>query len=255
MTVSILTDKIHAARASGRKALIPFLPAGFPDKERFFDELGALDASGADIIEIGVPFSDPVADGPVVERASLECLERGVTLSWIISELTKRKARYRAGLVLMGYFNPFFQYGLDKLAFDAVRAGISGLIIPDLPFEESHRVYTAIQGTYISLIPLIGLNTPEARMRLYAERAEGFVYFVSVMGITGVRSDLPPEIASRLDLARAIFSLPIALGFGIKNPDQLAPFGERIDAVVFGSSLIDHIREGGQAASFMDRWK
>jgi len=255
MTVSILTDRIRAARANGRTALIPFLPAGFPDKERFFAELEALDASGADVIEIGVPFSDPVADGPVVERASLESLERGVTLSWIITELTRRKTRLKAGLVLMGYFNPFFQYGLDKLAFDAARAGVSGLIIPDLPFEESHRVHDAVQGTGIGLIPLIGLNTPQARMRLYAERAEGFVYFVSVMGITGVRGDLPPEIAHRLDLARSVFSLPIALGFGIKSPDQLGPFGERIDAVVFGSSLIDHIREGGRAASFMDRWK
>ncbi|MBF0482980.1 MAG: tryptophan synthase subunit alpha, partial [Desulfovibrionaceae bacterium] len=245
----------RAATASGRQARIPFLPAGFPDKERFFDELAALDASGADVIEIGVPFSDPVADGPVVERASLESLERGVSLAWLIGELTRRKARYKAGLVLMGYFNPFFQYGLDKLAYDAARAGVSGLIVPDLPFEESYRVHTAVQGTGVSLIPLIGLNTPEARMRLYAERAEGFVYFVSVMGVTGVRGELPPEIALRLDLARSVFNLPLALGFGVKSPDQLTSFGARIDAVVFGSSLIDHLREGGQAASFMDRWK
>jgi tryptophan synthase alpha chain len=255
MTASFLTDKIRQANASGRKALIPFLPAGFPDKQRFFTELEALDASGADVIEIGIPFSDPVADGPVVEQASLECLEHGVTLSWIISELTKRKERFNAGIVLMGYFNPFLQYGLDKLAYDATRAGISGLIIPDLPYEESHRLYAAMSGAGIALIPLIGLNTSEARMRLYRERAEGFVYFVSVMGVTGIRGDLPPEIAGQLDLARRIFDLPIALGFGIKNPDQLKAFGDRIDASVFGSALIAHIREGGTAATFMERWK
>ncbi len=255
MRQSILTTRIMEALAAGRKALIPFLPGGFPDKDRFFDELEALDAGGADIIEIGVPFSDPVADGPVVEKASLQCLLDGTCLSWLLGELTRRKGRYRAGLVLMGYYNPFLQYGLDALAQDAAEAGVAGFIVPDLPLEESGPMVAALDAHGLDLIPLVGLNTPEERLAAYANNARGYVYFVSVLGTTGMRDSLPAEITERLKAVRRLFDVPVALGFGIKSPEQLTAFGDLIDGVVFGSALIAHIDAGGTAAAFMERWR
>ena len=255
MSQSILTTRIMEALADGRKALIPFLPGGFPDKERFFDELDALDAGGADIIEIGVPFSDPVADGPVVEKAALDCLLNGTCLSWLFHELTRRKGRYKAGLVLMGYYNPFLQYGLDTLAEDAADAGVAGFIVPDLPLEEAGPMAEALEKHGLDLIPLVGLNTSEERLAAYAAKARGFVYFVSVLGTTGMRETLPAEITERLRAVRRIFQVPVALGFGIKKPEQLAAFGDLIDAVVFGSALIAHIDDGGPAAEFIARWR
>lgn len=255
MSQSILTTRIMEALAAGRKALIPFLPGGFPDKERFFDELEALDAGGADIIEIGVPFSDPVADGPVVEKASLTCLLDGTCLAWILGELARRKGRYRAGLVLMGYYNPFYQYGLENLAEDAAEAGVSGFIVPDLPLEESGPMREACDRHGLDLIPLVGLNTSEERLAAYAASARGYVYFVSVLGTTGMRESLPAEIKDRLTVVRKLFTVPVALGFGIKSPKQLTAFGDLIDGVVFGSALIAHIDAGGTAAEFMERWR
>jgi len=253
--MSKLTDRIKTANASGRKAVIPYLPGGFPDADRFWEELAALDAGGADIIEIGVPFSDPVADGPVVEQASLDCLERGVCLAWILSELAKRKGSFKAGLVLMGYYNPFLQYGLEKLGRDCAAAGVSGLIIPDLPLEETDPAAKALEGSGTNLICLVGLNTPQERLERYAKVAKGFVYFVSVLGTTGVRESLPEEVLAKLRQVRPIFDVPIALGFGIARPDQVAPFGDLIDAVVIGSALIKHIDAHKSAASFMEGWR
>jgi len=252
--MSILTDRIHAATATGRKAVIPYLPAGFPDKVRFWEELAALNAGGADIIEIGVPFSDPVADGPVVEEASLHSLEQGVNLAWILSELVKRKGSFKAGLVLMGYYNPFLQYGLTRLAKDCAAAGVAGLIIPDLPLEEMEPISTALESSGVEFICLVGLNTPHERLTRYAARARGFVYFVSVLGTTGVRESLPQEVLTKLREVRPLFNVPLALGFGISRPEQVKPFGDLIDAVVVGSALVKAVRDGSGAAGFMRAW-
>ncbi|GAB7081371.1 tryptophan synthase subunit alpha [Megalodesulfovibrio paquesii] len=253
---SRIETAIRTAAANGRPALIPFLPAGYPSKERFFTELAALDANGADVIEIGVPFSDPVADGPVVEAASLECLDAGVTLAWILSELKALAAAGKspkAPLVLMGYANPFLQYGLDALARDAAEAGVSGMIIPDLPYEEYGPFLEALTPAGVDLIPLIGLNTSPERMQLYAGTARGFVYLVSVLGVTGERDSLPEPVKAQLALAGSLFPVPVALGFGISRPEQLENLPA--DAAIFGSALIRHIKNGGDAAGFMARWK
>lgn len=253
--MSILTKRIQAANAEGRKAVIPFLPAGFPDLDEFWNELQALDDGGADVIEIGVPFSDPVADGPVVEQASLECLERGVNLAWILAGLAARKGSFKAGLVLMGYYNPFLQYGLERLAADCAAAGVAGLIVPDLPLEEMGPMDEALAGSGVDLIRLVGLNTPEERLAFYGQKARGFVYFVSVLGTTGVRESLPSEVLAKLAQVRPHFGVPIALGFGISRPEQVTPFGDLIDAVVVGSALIRSIREGKNASGFMQGWR
>ena len=251
--MSKLTDRIRAANQAGRTALVPFLPAGYPDKERFFAELEQLDAGGADVIEVGMPFSDPVADGPTVERASLHALELGVTLKWILAELAKRT--YQAGLVLMGYYNPVYKYGLERFAADAAKAGVNGVIIADLPFEESGPIRAALKAHGLCLIPLVGLNTSRERMALYAAEADGFVYVVSVLGTTGARGVLPSEIKEKLKLAHEVFPLPVALGFGLKEPSQLAQFEGLVDAAVFGSALINHLDAGKSSAEFMAAWK
>ena len=247
--------KIEEATSLGRVGLIPFLPAGFPDREQFWKELEELDDAGASVIEIGMPFSDPVADGPVVEKASLECLEDGINLTWIFDGLRERKGQFDAALLLMGYLNPVYQYGVSRFAADCEEAGISGLIIADMPHEESGFVKEALAPHGVSLVPLIGLNTSRDRMKLYAEGASGFCYFVSVLGTTGQREALPTRIKEKLAEAKEIFDIPIALGFGIKHPDQLTQFEGLMDAAVFGSALITHIREGKSSREFMKPWE
>ena len=249
-----LQQRIEAANAEGRVARIPFLTAGFPTPERFPAILRELDESGADIIEIGVPFSDPVADGPVVEDASRRALEQGVTLKGIMRTLAGLKPRLKAGLVLMGYYNPFLQYGLDALAADAAAAGVQGFIVPDLPLEEDGPLRRALSAQGLDLIPLVGVNTGEERMRAYARRATGYVYVVSVLGTTGVRRDMSQAAAEALARARAIFSLPVALGFGIQTPAQIEAMPVKPHAAVFGSALLRHLDAGGTAGEFMAPW-
>lgn len=255
--MNFLEEKIRKATAAGRPALIPFLTAGFPDRTLFWPTLMELDENGADIIEIGVPFSDPVADGPVVEEASRRALSDGVNLRGILRELMERKGLIKAGVVLMGYLNPFLQYGLENLARDAEKGGVHGLIVPDLPFEESAPLRAALKKRGIALIPLVGPNTGTERMLLYAAESEGYVYVVSVMGVTGERSDLAPQVAATMSRARAAFRLPLALGFGLCEPAQLEalPPEARPDAVVFGSALLKHLDNGGSAEEFLARWR
>ena len=252
----ILEEKIVAARKAGRMALIPFVTAGFPSRERFWGVIRELDASGADIIEIGVPFSDPVADGPVVEAASMRALESGVSLAGIMEELAAHKGEVSAGIVLMGYMNPFLQYGLERFAREAAEAGVNGVIVPDLPFEEAAPMRETLRAQGLALIPLVGPNTSAERMALYAEVSEGYAYVVSVMGTTGVRNALPPEVPEVLARAHSVFRLPVALGFGLKGPAQLDAIPEAIrpDAAVFGSSLLRHLDAGGSPQSFMEVW-
>lgn len=253
--MSRLTKRIEQATAEGRKALIPYLPAGYPEAGAFWKAMAELDAGGADVIEIGVPFSDPVADGPVVEEASLRCLDAGMDLAWIFRELKKRRASFSAEFVLMGYLNPFLQYGLERLMTDAAAAGVAGFIVPDLPLEEADAFQDAARAKGLDLIFLVGLNTSTERLAAYAKRAMGFVYVVSVLGITGARDTLPDEVREKLAEAKDIIDVPLALGFGLKSPEQIGPLSPYMDAAVFGSALIKHIKDGGAAAEFMARWR
>lgn len=253
----ILEKKIRDAAAEGRTALIPFVTAGYPSPETFWNVIGELDESGADIIEIGVPFSDPVADGPVVEEASVRALSNGVTLHGIMEGLRRHRGRFRAGLVLMGYMNPFLQYGLERLAREAREVGVHGFIVPDLPFDEAGEMRAVLAAQGLALIALVGPNTSEERMKLYAEVSQGYVYAVSVMGTTGERNSLPPEVTDVLSRVRRVFSLPVALGFGLRSPSQLAALPDEVrpDAAVFGSSLLRHLAGGRSPADFMRVWR
>lgn len=251
-----LEQKIRDAKAQGRMAVIPFLTAGFPTAECFWQHLEETDRAGADIIEIGIPFSDPVADGPVVEEASRRALEGGVSLADVLVGLQTRKVRLGAGLVLMGYFNPFYQYGLQKLAKDAREAGVAGVIIPDLPLEESEEARRELDKEGIALIYLVGPNTSKERMELYSLHSKGYAYVVSVMGTTGERKNLAPAVAETMRRARSAFRVPLALGFGLSKPEQLKDLPEdaRPDAAVMGSALLRHIDAGGHAGDFLRPW-
>ncbi|MFI3271185.1 MAG: tryptophan synthase subunit alpha [Pseudomonadota bacterium] len=247
---------IRKANDAGRPALIPFVTAGFPAPEKFWNVILELDAHGADIIEIGVPFSDPVADGPVVEEASLRALADGMTLAKIMQLLREHKGEIQAKIVLMGYLNPFLQYGLTAFATDAADAGVHGVIVPDLPFEENQAFHSALKAHDIALIPLVGPNTTAERMQLYADQSQGYVYVVSIMGTTGARSALAPQVESTLERTRSIFDIPLALGFGLQSPTQLEDIAPQVrpHAVVFGSALLQHIDAGNSPATFMQRW-
>lgn len=252
-----LQETIAAAREEGRLVLIPFLTAGFPTPERFWDVLAEIDAAGADVIEIGVPFSDPVADGPVIEEASREALAHGVSLKWIIDGLRRRKELFRARLVLMGYVNPFMQYGYERLGNDAAEAGVSGFIVPDMPLEEAEAFRSAVQPHGLAVVTLVGLNTSAERMQAYAAHAEGFVYIVSTLGTTGGTNNAIDHVADTVRKARQAFDLPLALGFGLMHPSQLdvLPPDARPDAAVFGSALLKHIADGLPVAEFFAPWK
>lgn len=247
---------IQQANAEGRKAVILFITAGFPDKERFWDELGKLDRAGADIIEIGIPFSDPVADGPFIEESSRQAIERGVTLEWVIKGLTERAGTYQAKLAFMGYCNPFFQYGLDRLARDARKAGVSGFVVPDLQLDEATPFRKAFEAEGLALVTLVSPNTSLERMKQYARTAQGFVYITAVLGITGGKSDITGAVTDTIRRAREAFDIPLALGFGLQTPGQLdtLPADAQPDAAVIGSALLKHIDAGGNSADFLLPW-
>lgn len=252
-----MKNTILAARQQGRHAVIPFITAGFPGMESFWDALAEVDAAGADIIEIGIPFSDPVADGPVIEDISRHALADGVTLRWVIEGLRARKGCYRAKLVFMGYANPFIQYGLEQLAADCAEVGVSGFIVPDLPLEETPEFRAAFDPHGLSLITLVGPNTSLERMRAYAPYARDYVYVVSVLGTTGGVNEHVEAVADTIRRARAAFDVPLALGFGLRVPEQLdaLPEDARPDAAVIGTALLQHIRQGKPVAEFLSPWR
>lgn len=252
-----MKETILAAHREGRYAVIPFITAGFPSMERFWDVLAEVDAAGADIIEIGIPFSDPVADGPVIEDISRRALADGVTLAWVVEGLKLRRGSYRAKLVFMGYANPFIQYGLEKLASDCAEAGVSGFIVPDLPLEETPEFREAFREHGLSLITLVGPNTSKERMQAYAPYAQDYVYVVSVLGTTGGVNEHVEAVADTIRRAREVFDVPLALGFGLRVPEQLEtlPKDARPDAAVIGTALLQHIRREKPVAEFLAPWR
>lgn len=252
-----MKDTILQANREGRMALIPFITAGFPSPETFWDKLAEIDAAGADIIELGIPFSDPVADGPVIEQISREALTHGISLRWVIEGLRKRRGQFHAKLVLMGYTNPFLQYGLEELARDCREAGVRGFIIPDMPLEETAEFHAALEPAGLSIITLVGPNTTLERMKAYTPYTRDYVYVVSVLGTTGGVNQHVEAIADTIQRARQAFNVPLALGFGLREPGQLdvLPDDARPDAAVIGTALLKHIQSGQPVADFFRPWK
>jgi tryptophan synthase alpha chain len=237
-----------AARDEGRAALMPYMMGGFPDRDASLAIARAYAESGADLVEVGVPFSDPLADGPVIHAAATKALHGGATLEDSLAACGELGEGVPA--VLMVYVNMILALGARRFAGRIAQAGAAGAIVPDLPLEESDDVREALQGEGLALVPLVAPTTPPERRRRIAEAAEGFVYVVAEVGVTGERDELPPGLAALVEAVRAEAEVPVAVGFGIGTPEKGASVGEIADGVIIGSRLVRLAGEagGGDAA-------
>jgi tryptophan synthase alpha chain len=247
--VSALAQAFARAREEKRAALVCYAMGGDPDLAATEKLLFALDDAGADVIELGVPFSDPIADGPVLQAAALRAVQAGTTLRALLNMTGRIAGRLRAPIVLMGYANPFFRFGLEPFAREAKAAGIAGAIVPDLPLEEAGPLREALAARGLDLVLLCAPTTGAARMAQIAHASRGFVYAVSVTGVTGARAELPPELAAHLAALRKLSPVPVAVGFGIARPEQAAAMSKLADGVVVGSALVAAHHERGLGAA------
>jgi len=242
--MSRIREAFAALRSRGEAALVPYFTVGDPDLGTTRELVRAAVAEGADAIELGVPFSDPMADGPVLQRSAARALASGTTLPRVLELVAELRRELTQPLVLFGYYNPFFRYGVERLATDAATAGADGFLCVDLPYEEAGPLRAAASGRGLDLIALLAPTTPPARVRRIAAAASGFLYFVSVLGTTGARAELPPGLPDLVRQARAVTSLPVGVGFGVSRPDQAAWIAGFADAVVVGSALARLVEEG-----------
>jgi tryptophan synthase alpha chain len=229
-------------RAAGRGGLITFLCAGDPDPATSAEMLAGLPAAGADVIEIGMPFSDPMADGPAIQAGSLRALKAGMTLPRTLDLVRRlRRSDQTTPVVLMGYFNPIWRYGPERFLDDARTAGLDGLIVVDLPPEEDDELCVPALGRGLNFIRLVTPTTDDGRLPKVLGNASGFLYYVSIAGITGARAPLADQVGKAVARLRRHSALPVAVGFGIRSPAQAAAIARVADAAVIGSALVSHI--------------
>ena len=245
-----ITTAIKAATKSGRPALIPFITAGYPKPDDFVETLKAV-ASVGDVVEIGIPFSDPMADGMTIQRSSFEALRKGVSLEWILGQLDSVSEEIDTPLVMMSYLNPLLAYGYDRLAERARAAGVCGFIVPDLPFEESEDLRNALEVRDLGLIQLVTPATPDARLKTLCEESRGFVYAVTITGITGGGDALPDDLSDYLDNVGAVSPLPVCAGFGIRTAKDVAAIGHHADGAIVGSALVEVLERGDDPVPFL----
>lgn len=249
MNATRLEQRFAAIKKSGRGGLVTFLTAGDPDGDTFQKILNGLPAAGADVIEVGMPFSDPVADGPAIQAAGLRALQAGMTLKKILQAVRDFRATDAATpLVLMGYYNPVYRYGAEKFAGDAADAGADGLIIVDLPPEEAAELREPAVKAGLHWVCLVTPTTDDARMKNILAHAGGFVYYVSIAGITGTHSAELQAVREAVTNIRRHTDLPVAVGFGIRTPEQAAAVTQAADAAVVGSALVETIAESLDSA-------
>ena len=247
-----MTDRVaarfEACRAEGRAALVTFVTAGDPDPASSARLLRALVAGGADIVELGMPFTDPMADGPVIQAGNLRSLAAGTTLAQVLDLVRAFRTEDAATpVVLMGYMNPLFAYGVDRFAVDAAAAGIDGLIVVDVPPEEADELYGPLRASGLHLVRLATPTTDDARLPTVLEGASGFLYYVSVAGVTGTASAEDADVASAVRRLKAASDLPVAVGFGIRTPAQAAAVARHSDGVVVGSAIVSLIGDAAAA--------
>jgi tryptophan synthase alpha chain len=237
----------------GETALIPFITAGDPDLATTEKLIHTLVENGADLIELGFPFSDPMADGPTIQAASERALAGGTTLSKVLELVARVREHTNVPLVLMGYYNPLFSYGPERFAVDAAAAGVDGLLLVDLPAEEAGEVRDYLQPAGISLIQLLAPTTPPQRMQRLVADAEGFVYFVSMTGVTGASQIDAAAIEQQVSDLQQFSPVPVAVGFGIASPADAAAVGRFADAVVVGSALVKVVAAYGASPELVAR--
>jgi tryptophan synthase alpha chain len=245
-----IAASIEGAKRQGRTALVGFLTAGFPDMAGFADNLKAV-ASACDVVEIGVPFTDPMADGTTIQRASFAALKQGVSLPWIIAQVRELSPRPQAPILLMSYLNPLLAYGLKRLPRDSAAAGIAGFIVPDLPFEESGELRAALDGEGLALVQMVSPVTPPERLSKLCACAQGFIYAVTMTGTTGKTAVVPDDVLAYMDRVKKVAPVPVCAGFGIRTRDQVTLFGAHVDGVVVGSALIETLERGEDPRAFL----
>lgn len=239
-------NQIRGAFAKGRAAFMPYFTLGYPDYETSLEIVQACAEAGADLMEVGLPFSDPLADGPTIQHSTQIALKKGMTTAHCLEAVGELRARgVRLPLMLMGYYNPLLAYGQRRFVEEAANAGANGFIIPDLPPEEAGKLEEHCHQKGLGLSYLLAPNSPDQRVHLLTHRSRGFTYLVSVTGTTGARKALSPDLRSFIQRVRTIAptDMPLAVGFGISTPEQVQAVGQHADGVIVGSALINAVHQ------------
>ena len=237
-------ERIKNAFHKSRPAFMPYSVLGYPDRPGGLATVQTLVEAGADLLELGVPFSDPLADGPTIQAATQKSLENGTTVKDCLAMVGElRRQGMETPALLMGYINPILAYGLESFIADAAVAGVDGLIVPDLPPEEAEELEAACARHGLALVYLLAPTSTPERIKLVAEKSQGFIYLVSLTGVTGARNELPPDLAEFVARVRAQTSMPLAVGFGIGNGEQARAVGQLADGVIVGSALVKRAAE------------
>ncbi|MCM3692651.1 tryptophan synthase subunit alpha [Neobacillus niacini] len=234
-----IEQSFKALHEQDRKAFIPYIMAGDGGLNILTETLSTLEKFGATLIEVGVPFSDPVADGPTIQQAGIRSLQNGTTLRGIIAELTKAREVVSIPIVLMTYLNPIYSYGISTFAQDIAKAGVDGCIIPDLPIEEEDLLAAELENAGIELIRLVTLTSPRERIKEISSRGKGFLYTVTVKGITGTRTEFDQEVVEFLKKVKEVSPIPVVAGFGISTESQIKELTPHCDGVIVGSKIVD----------------
>lgn len=232
-------------RTAGTAALVPYFTAGHPSADATVTVLSALAEAGADVIELGIPFSDPLADGPTIQRSSFEALENGTTVERVLRDLSDFRAETGTPVVLFTYLNPVLRYGVEAFLGDAAEAGANGLLLTDLPSGADSDLEAKVTGSELDLIRLIAPTTPLERVPQVVEGGSGFVYYISRTGVTGARQEMRGELHDEIRAIQSAVDLPVAVGFGISTPEQAAAVGGVADGVVVGSALVRRLGDEG----------
>jgi tryptophan synthase alpha chain len=246
-----IATALRAAAAGGSPALVAFLTAGYPSRAQFREHLTAI-AAGADVVEIGVPFTDPMADGVTIQRSSHEALRQGVTLHWILDELAALQPM-QTPLLLMSYLNPLLSYGYEKLAAASARAGVCGFIVPDLPLDESAELRAALDVHGLALVQMVTPVTPPERMARLCAASQGFVYAVTMTGTTGKNVAVPHDVVAYLQRVRALAKVPVCAGFGIRSREQVERLRGNVEGVIVGSALVEVLERGESPQQWLAR--
>lgn len=250
--MSAITEAFARCRAEKRAAFIPFLTAGDPDLETTGELMLAMARGGADILEVGVPFSDPIADGPVIQRAAMRALAARTSLSGVLQMIARYRDRLGIPVVLFTYFNPLYARGLERFAEQASASGVDGVLCVDLPPDEGDELIPVLRSRGLDTIFLVAPTSTKPRIKKVRESSSGFVYYVARAGVTGARSELPKELVKQVKRLRKQVSLPVAVGFGISTPEQVKTVGKVADGVVVGSELVKLIEAKGGAADLVE---
>lgn len=248
-----IDKKFRELRLANKKAFIAFITAGYPDLKTTQELVLEFSKIGVDIVELGVPFSDPLADGPVIQEASQAALDNKVNLKDILTLVEKCRKQTNIPLALMTYYNPVFCFGEERFAEQARAAGVDGVIIPDLPPEEAEVFIKHCRRNKLGTIFFLAPTTTKQRMKLISRVSTGFIYYVSLTGVTGIRQNLPEDLKSSLRAVKKITSKPVCVGFGVSNPRQVQELGEVCDGVIVGSAIVKKIRENIGRQDLVDR--